>query len=49
VGKPVPSATDRASASGDGRVWAILAGEDVRFWKDGAEGFAALSYTLAKS
>jgi proteasome lid subunit RPN8/RPN11 len=49
VGEPVPSATDRASASGDGRVWAILAGEDVRFWKDGAEGFAALSYTLAKS
>jgi predicted GIY-YIG superfamily endonuclease/proteasome lid subunit RPN8/RPN11 len=49
VGEPVPSATDRASASGDGRVWAILAGEEVRFWKDGEEGFVALSYTLAES
>jgi proteasome lid subunit RPN8/RPN11 len=49
VGEPAPSATDRASASGDGRVWAILAGDDVRFWKDGREGFAALSYTVVGS
>jgi desampylase len=49
AGLPEPSATDRASASGDGRVWAILSGEEVRFWKDGAEGFAALSYTVAES
>lgn len=49
VGEPAPSVTDRASASGDGRVWAILAGQDVRFWKDGVEGFAALSYTVVES
>jgi proteasome lid subunit RPN8/RPN11 len=49
VGEPAPSATDSASASGDGRVWAILAGDDVRFWKDAGEGFAALSYTVVGS
>jgi proteasome lid subunit RPN8/RPN11 len=44
-----PSATDRASASGDGKVWAILAGEDVRFWKDGEAGFTALPLCLTGS
>lgn len=39
-----PSATDRASAAGDGRVWAIIAGADIRFWRDGEEGFTALSF-----
>ena len=43
-GPPVPSATDRASASGDGRVWAIIAGEEVCFWQDGKQGFVALSF-----
>lgn len=43
-GPPVPSATDRASAAGDGRVWAIIAGGDIAFWKDGEEGFTALSF-----
>lgn len=45
-GPAAPSATDRASAAGDGRVWAILAGEDARFWRDGEAGFAALPFTL---
>jgi desampylase len=44
VGEAAPSATDRASASGDGRIWAIVAGEDVRFWMDGEQGFSALSF-----
>lgn len=44
-GPPEPSATDRANASGDGRIWAILAGEDVRFWRDGERGFTALPFT----
>lgn len=44
TGDPVPSATDRASASGDGRIWAIVAGTDVRFWMDGEQGFTALSF-----
>lgn len=43
-GPAEPSATDRASAAGDGRVWAIIAGADIRFWKDGKEGFTALSF-----
>jgi proteasome lid subunit RPN8/RPN11 len=46
LGPPAPSATDRASASGDGRVWAIVAGDDVAFWRDGKQGFVALSFTM---
>ncbi len=46
AGPPAPSATDRASASGDGRVWAIIAGRDVKFWMDGEQGFVALPFTL---
>lgn len=49
AGPPEPSATDRAMASGDGRVWAIIAGEDVRFWKDGKQGFTALSFAVIES
>jgi predicted GIY-YIG superfamily endonuclease/proteasome lid subunit RPN8/RPN11 len=45
-GPPEPSATDRASATGDGRIWAIVAGEETRFWKDGKQGFAALSFSI---
>ncbi len=45
-GPAEPSATDRASAAGDGRVWAIVAGEDVAFWQDGKQGFVALSFTM---
>ena len=44
-GPASPSATDRASASGDGRIWAIVAKSDIRFWRDGEQGFAALSYS----
>jgi len=43
-GHPLPSATDCAHASGDGRVWAIVAGGEVRLYRDTPEGFAALSY-----
>lgn len=47
-GPPEPSATDRASAAGDGRVWAIIAGaDDVRFWRDCPEGFVPLSYSVS--
>jgi predicted GIY-YIG superfamily endonuclease/proteasome lid subunit RPN8/RPN11 len=46
TGQAVPSATDRAMAARDGRVWAIIAGQEVMFWEDGTEGFAALSYHL---
>lgn len=47
TGDPSPSATDRASAAHDGRVWAIVAGREVRFFRDGEEGFVALSYAVA--
>jgi desampylase len=43
-GHPLPSATDCEHASGDGRVWAIIAGREMTFWRDGENGFEALSY-----
>lgn len=46
VGDAVPSATDRAGAAGDGRIWAIIAGADVRFWTDGDAGFVALPFAM---
>jgi proteasome lid subunit RPN8/RPN11 len=53
TGAPVPSATDRAMAARDGRIWAIIAGNDVRFWADGDrsghEGFVALSFAIIES
>lgn len=42
-GHPVPSATDCEHASGDGRCWAIVAQGAVSFWRDGTNGFEALS------
>ncbi len=46
-GRPEPSATDRAQASGDGRIWAIVAGETVTLWRDLPQGFEALPLRLA--
>lgn len=43
-GSADPSATDRAHASADGRVWAIVGEGKVGWWRDTAEGFVALSY-----
>ena len=45
AGPPAPSATDRACAAGDGRVWAIIGGAAICFWRDEPQGFAAISYT----
>ena len=42
-----PSATDRAQASGDGRIWAIVAGDQVTWWRDGRDGFEVLPTRLA--
>lgn len=39
AGHPLPSATDCDHASGDGRAWAIIAGGEVRFYRDGPAGF----------
>ena len=42
AGHALPSATDCRHASGDGRVWAIAAAGEVRFYRDGALGFQPL-------
>ena len=46
TGSAAPSPTDQACASGDGKVWAIVAGSEVRFWRDGAGGFEPLPYRV---
>jgi len=46
TGDPEPSATDRTQAAHDGKVWAIVAQNEIRFFRDGEEGFAALSYRV---
>ena len=47
AGPPEPSATDRAAASGDGRIWAIVGQGAVRLWRDLPEGFEALPLRVA--
>lgn len=42
-GRAEPSATDTAMAARDGLIWAIVAAGEVRLWRDGANGFEALS------
>ncbi len=41
-GRAEPSAADRASASGDGRIWAIVAQGNVLCWRDETNGFVVL-------
>lgn len=45
-GRVEPSAEDRAMAAGDGRLWAIVAGDALTIWQDGPEGFNRLSYRV---
>jgi predicted GIY-YIG superfamily endonuclease/proteasome lid subunit RPN8/RPN11 len=42
-----PSATDSASRSGDGSIWAIIADAKITVWRDAPSAFEALSYRLA--
>ena len=42
TGSAVPSPTDQADASGDGRVWGIVADGEVTFWRDAPGGFEPL-------
>ena len=46
TGDPAPSATDRAAAAHDGRIWAIAGGGTIALWRDAPSGFEALSYRL---
>lgn len=41
-GRAKPSATDQADASGDGRVWAIVAEGTIGWFRDAPGGFVAL-------
>ncbi|MDZ4306845.1 M67 family metallopeptidase [Allopontixanthobacter sp.] len=45
VGPPEPSATDRAMAAADGRIWAIIGMGRVEFWRDGPSGFEPVGYS----
>lgn len=38
-GNAEPSATDRAMAAADGKLWLIVAGEVVTAWRAGEDGF----------
>jgi len=46
-GRAEPSAEDRAQASGDGRIWAIVAGGTVTWWRDAPDRFEPLPTRLA--
>lgn len=46
AGSAEPSVTDRAMATGDGRIWAIVGESAVQFWKDAPDGFQMLSYNV---
>lgn len=46
-GRLEPSASDRAAASGDGRIWVIVAGGRVGLWRDTPGGFVALPLRVA--
>ncbi|MEO0031165.1 MAG: hypothetical protein RIS94_923 [Pseudomonadota bacterium] len=41
-----PSATDRANAAGDGRIWIVAANQTITVWKDAPQGFEPLSYAV---
>lgn len=45
-GPAEPSATDRAHAAGDSKVWAILGGGAIGWWRDTPGGFEPLSYAV---
>ena len=46
-GRAEPSATDQVQASGDGRIWAIIAAGEVSWWRDAPHAFEALPTRVA--
>lgn len=46
-GHPVPSAVDCEHSTGDLRIWAIIAGGQVAFWRDSGKGFTQLTVRTA--
>ena len=49
TGSTSPSRTDQAAASGDGRIWAIVAGAAIGWWRDAPDGFEPLPLRLVAS
>lgn len=47
TGRAEPSPTDQAMASGDDRIWAIIAGGTVTMWRDAQAGFEPLPTRVA--
>jgi desampylase len=47
TGQAEPSAADQAMAAHDGRIWAIVAGDKVSWWRDGVTGFEPLPSRVA--
>jgi desampylase len=48
TGNPVPSATDVENSTGDLRIWAIVAGAEVAFWRDTGDGFEQIEPVIAR-
>lgn len=46
AGHPAPSAVDCEHSTGDLRVWAIVGGGEVAFWRDTGEGFAGIHHVV---
>lgn len=46
TGCPSPSPTDQAMAARDGKIWAIIGRDEIKFWRDDPGGFKPLSYQL---
>ncbi|WP_327194402.1 M67 family metallopeptidase [Novosphingobium organovorum] len=46
TGNPAPSATDAEHSTGDWRIWAIIGGRDIAFWRDRGNGFDALAFRV---
>lgn len=47
-GSSKPSDTDRANSASDGKVWAIMGKDGLRFWRDAKDGFHPVSYEVAE-
>ncbi|MCT2399720.1 M67 family metallopeptidase [Novosphingobium sp. HK4-1] len=48
LGHLVPSATDCEHSTGDLRIWAIIAGGQVAFWRDSGKGFVELTCRMVE-
>lgn len=49
AGPPHPSATDRAEAAHDGRIWAIICEDAIGWWRDTPDGFTELPYPVIRA